>query len=181
MVVIAGLGVTALVYQKGGIIKAPSKIDEKNKIIEEENKLLFKGTPSQIGKAGETLSLGQLQFDFYNTKESSYLSSEIDAQQQKITKNYLAAQIQVFNSGSEKTEQLLIGLEDDKGNRYRPDFSAPYYIPDIRGFGQNMMIFPRIIQDGYIFFTGIDKDAKEFQLIFTTMTSGEKVAFKFER
>ena len=159
--------------------KAGMSVADKIKI--QEDNILFKGKSAVTAKMGETANLGSLKIDFYNVKEADYTTFELDKDQKRIIKKYFAAQINVFNTGSEKTENILIGLKDDRGNTYRLDYSVPFYIADTRDFGRNMMIFPRIMQDGYIFFSNVDEKAKDMELIFALTATKEKAVFKFEK
>ncbi len=152
-----------------------------DRIKAEESNILFKGKTNVTAKMGDSVNLGNLKVDFYNIKESSYLSFDKDSNQNRITVRYLAAQISVQNISGDKTENILIGLKDDKGNNYRLDFAVPFYVDDTRDFGRNMMMFPRTITDGYVFFSNVAEDAKNLELIVALSPSKEKAAFKFER
>jgi len=111
-------------------------------------------------------------------EESSYSALELDENYQRISRRYLAFQIKVFNPSYDKTENLLIGLSDDHGNRYNPDPAVSLYVPDLKEFGRNMNIYPRIIQEGYVFFTDVDENAEKIQLIFALESTREKIAFE---
>jgi len=129
----------------------------------------------------QTAKLGTLEINVYNVEESSYSALELDENYQRIIKRYLAVQIKVFNPSNDKTENLLIGLMDDRGNKYNLDPAVSSYVPDLKEFGRNMNIYPRIIQEGYIFFSNVDERATEVQLIFAVTSTKEKIAFKINR
>lgn len=173
------LVIGGLIWQLWGRGWSEERVEMKNK-ADEEN-LLFKSDIVATAGIGQTAKLGSLEITFYNAKESSYQSLDLDVNHQRITKNYLAAQIKVFNPTNDRTENLLIGLTDERGNNYRLDPSVLSYTSDLKDFGQNMSIYPRIIQEGYVSFSGIDKDAKEMQLIFAGSSAKTRVVFKFER
>ena len=166
----------------GGLIWriTTGKLAKKETQVTEED-ILFKGKPTVVFEMGQIARLGSLEITVYNAKESSYLSLDLDENYQRITKSYLAVQIKVFNPSNDQTENLLIGLIDDRGNKYNLDPGVSSYIPDLREFGRNMNIYPRIIQEGYIFFSNLDEGGKEVQLIFAIASTKEKIAFKVER
>jgi len=166
----------------GGLIwrLTTGKLAKKETQVTEED-ILFKGKPTVVFEMGQIARLGSLEITVYNAKESSYLSLDLDENYQRITKSYLAVQIKVFNPSNDQTENLLIGLIDDRGNKYNLDPGVSSYIPDLREFGRNMNIYPRIIQEGYIFFSNLDEGGKEVQLIFAIASTKEKIAFKVER
>ena len=149
--------------------------------LNDKDIVLFEGEPSAIFGTEQTAKLGTLEINVYDVEESSYSPLELDENYQRITKTYLAVQIKVFNPSYNKTENLLIGLTDDRGNRYNLDPEVSFYVPNLKEFGRNMTIYPRIIQEGYIFFTDVDENAKELQLIFAASSTKEKIAFKVER
>jgi hypothetical protein len=175
LVVAVGVKVVVWPFSKNDAV---SQINAQAK---EEYNILFKGKPTITAKMGDTVNLGNLKIDFYNIKESSYLSFDKDQNQNRITVRYLAAQISVQNLSGEKSESILIGLTDDKGKNYRVDYAVPFYVFDTRDFGRNMVMFSRTITDGYIFFSNMDENAKNLELIIALTSSKEKVAFKFER
>lgn len=140
-----------------------------------------KGEPSDMFQLGETAQLGSLQITTYDKKESFYSSLELDENYQRIRKKYLAINIKVFNPSMSETEQLIIRLKDARGQEYKVDHSVARYVPELKEFGRNMTIYPRIMQEGYVFFSGIDERAKKMQLIFTLEGKNEKVAFEVER
>jgi hypothetical protein len=146
-----------------------------------EDTILFEGQPSAVFQLGETGKLGLLEINATDKKESSYLSFELDQNNQRIIKKYLAIQIKVFNPSNTQVEYLLIGLMDDQGNTYKPDYNVRFFVRGLKDFGKNMTIYPRIIQEGYIFFTNINENARELQLIFAASSTQEKIAFKVER
>lgn len=176
-ILVVGAVVLAVVrpFSKGG------ELSPKDAKTQEEYNILFKGKPNLTVKMGETVNLGNLKIDFYNIKESSYLSFDKDQYQNRITVRYLAAQVSVQNLSGEKTENILIGLSDDQGKKYRLDYSVPFYVADTRDFGRNMFMYPRTITDGYIFFSNVDENAKNLELVVALTPSKEKAAFKFER
>ncbi len=157
------------------------KSEQENKPIITEESILFKGSPSAIFQLGETATLASLQITASDKKESSYLSSELDQNNRRIIKRYFAIKIKVFNPSQIQTEDLLIGLKDDQGNTYRPDYGVRFFVRNLKDFGKNMTIYPRIIQEGYIFFTDINENARELHLIFAASSTQEKIAFKVER
>ena len=136
---------------------------------------------ADVSAMGQTAKLGSLEISFYDFKEGDYETSKVDENLQRIREKYLAAQIKVFNPSSDQTENILIILMDDQGNEYKINHSVPLYVADLKNFGRNMAIYPRIMQDGFVFFTEISDQAKKFELIFTGVESGEKIAFKIER
>ena len=157
---------------------------EKKEVVNlqgKEESILFEGKPSAVFKINEDASLSTLQINVFDIREASYLSLELDENSQRINKKYLAVPTKVFNSSMNTTEVLLIGLIDNHGNTYKVDQTASAYISDMKGFGRNMNIFPRIIQEGYLFFTDIDENAKKMQLIFAIESTKEKIAFEFNR
>lgn len=173
------VGVVVLV-----VVRPFSKTNPKtaaDRIKAEESNILFKGKPNITAKIGDSVNLGNLKVDFYNIKESSYLSFDKDSNQNRITVRYLAAQISVQNLSGENTENILIGLSDDQGKKYRVDYAVPFYVDDTRDFGRNMFMYPRTITDGYVFFSNVDEKAKNMELIIALTPSKEKAAFKFER
>ncbi len=173
-ILVLGIFIIGLVWQfgikekEGEFISGPSDKDA----------VLFEGKPSAVFEIGQTGRLGFLEITLFDFKESSYASSELDENYRRITKNYIAAQIKVFNSSQNQTENILIGLMDDRGNKYKPNYSVARNVPELKDFGRNMSIFSRIIQEGYIFFTDIDESAKTLQLIFALESTGEKIVFK---
>lgn len=177
IILILGIVIIGLIWQ----FAAKEKEGEIAVELVDKDAILFEGAPSVIFELGQTAKLGVLEIDAYNIKESSYLALELDENYQRITKRYLTVPIKVFNPSFDTTENLLIGLIDDKGNKYRPNFSIAHDIPELKDFTRNMMIFPRIIQEGYIFFTDVNKEAKKLQLIFALESTKEKIAFEFER
>lgn len=143
--------------------------------------LLFKEQPIYVHQIGETAKIGSLEINLYNYKESSFQTLEVNKEYQRIEKKYIALQIRVFNISSDETENLSFGLLDDLGNQYLPDYSISSYVPDLKEFGRNMNIYPRIIQEGYIFFSDINEAANEIRLVFGIESPNERIDFSFKR
>lgn len=177
VVLAVAVGVKAIVwpFSKGGAQ------NPKDAAAQEEYNILFKGKTTATAGMGKSINLGPLKLDFYNIRESSYLSFDKDENQNRITKRYLAAQVHVQNINGEKSESILIGLSDDQGKKYRMDYSVPFYIADMRDFGRNMVMYPRTITEGYIFFSDVDEKAKNLELIIALPSTKERAIFKFER
>ncbi len=146
-----------------------------------DDAILFGSEPSAFYGLGETANLGVLEINADDAREEFYSPLELDENYKRIVKNYFAVQVKVFNPAQQGTENILVGLVDEYGNIYKPDHSVSMYVPDLKDFGKNRSIFPRIIQEGYLFFTGVDENAKEVQLVFALESTGEKIAFKINK
>jgi hypothetical protein len=179
--VIVALVVGGIVYAAVRPFSITNKMTPKEVQAQKEYDILFKGKTNITAKMGDTVNLGTLKIDFYNVKESSYLSFDKDSNGNRITKRYLAAQISVQNLHAETSDIILIGLKDGRGNSYLLDYSVPFYVADTRDFGRNMVMYPRTITDGYIFFADVDEKADNLELVVAITSSKEKAAFKFER
>ena len=180
VILVLGIVIIGLIWQFGQLgIK--EKEGEPSAGLSNKDVILFEGEPSALFSVEQTAKLGTLEINVYNVEESSYSALELDENYQRIIKRYLALQIRVFNSSPGKTENILIGLMDDRGNKYKPNYSvAKDIFKDIKvkEFGRNMNIYPRIIQEGYIFFTDVDENAEKIQLIFALESTGEKIVFE---
>ena len=180
VILVLGIVIIGLIWQFGQLgIK--EKEGEPSAGLSNKDVILFEGEPSALFSMEQTAKLGTLEINVYNVEESSYSALELDENYQRIIKRYLAVQIKVFNPSNDKTENLLIGLMDDRGNKYNLDPAVSSYVPDLKEFGRNMNIYPRIIQEGYIFFSNVDERATEVQLIFAVTSTKEKIAFKINR
>jgi len=180
VILVLGIVIIGLIWQFGQLgIK--EKEGEPSAGLSNKDVILFEGEPSALFSVEQTAKLGTLEINVYNVEESSYSALELDENYQRIIKRYLAVQIKVFNPSNDKTENLLIGLMDDRGNKYNLDPAVSSYVPDLKEFGRNMNIYPRIIQEGYIFFSNVDERATEVQLIFAVTSTKEKIAFKINR
>lgn len=174
------LATLVILWQLGIFGYSDNNSGSNNKNINEMD-VIFEGEPSYVFTTNQTGRLGSLQINFFDAKDVSYNSRELDENYQRIVKEYLAIQIKVFNSSFDETENLLIGLIDENGNKYLLDKTAYSNFPDMKGYGWNKNIFPRIIQEGYVFFEKINENSKNFQLIFALELTKEKIAFNFER
>ena len=180
VILVLGIVIIGLIWQFGQL-GMKEKEGKPSAGLSDKDVILFEGEPSALFSMEQTAKLGTLEINVYNVEESSYSALELDENYQRIIKSYLAVQIKVFNPSNDQTENLLIGLIDDRGNKYNLDPGVSSYIPDLREFGRNMNIYPRIIQEGYIFFSNLDEGGKEVQLIFAIASTKEKIAFKVER
>lgn len=182
-IIIITLALLILALAGGVIIIWQMTESEKELIGEltEEELVLYQGKPSAIFELGQTARLGLLEITAYDFKEGSYQTGEIDENYRRITKKYFAVQIKVFNPSFDKTEELLIGLRDDKGKHYKLSPMIGSHISELKDYGRNPNIYPRIIQEGYIYFLDVEEKAKELQLIFAITSTKEKVAFKIQR
>jgi len=183
VILVLGIVIIGLIWQFGQL-GMKEKEGKPSAGLSDKDVILFEGEPSALFSMEQTAKLGTLEINVYNVEESSYSALELDENYQRIIKRYLALQIRVFNSSPGKTENILIGLMDDKGNRYKPNYSvAKDIFKDIKvkEFGRNMNIYARIIQEGYIFFIDVDEDAEKIQLIFALESTGEKIVFKIKR
>lgn len=168
----------------GGVIIIWQIIESKKESVGEltdEELILYRGKPSAVFELGQTAKVGQLEITAYDFKEGLYQTGELDENYRRITENYFGVQIKVFNPFSEKTEELLIGLIDNKGNRYKLAHMIGQLVPELKPFGWNMNIYPQTIHEGYIYFSNLDKETKNLQLIFAVASTKEKVAFKIKR
>jgi len=177
VILVLSIAIIGLIWQSG----VKEKEGEPSAGLSNKDVILFEGEPSALFSVEQTAKLGTLEINVYNVEESSYSALELDENYQRIIKRYLAVQIKVFNPSNDKTENLLIGLMDDRGNKYNLDPAVSSYVPDLKEFGRNMNIYPRIIQEGYIFFSNVDERATEVQLIFAVTSTKEKIAFKINR
>lgn len=143
--------------------------------------MFLKGKPTATAKLGQKLNLGVLEITTFNKKEGSYQSLELDENYKRITKTYLQIEAKVFNPSQDRTVILSIGLTDNLGNYYSLDHSVPFYVSGLKDFGKNMTIWPRVMQEGNLFFLNVSEKAKEFKLIFADTETKEKVAFKFNK
>ncbi len=130
---------------------------------------------------GSVARLGELEVTLYNIRNGSFSTLELDKNNNRISKNYVAANLKVFNTGSMTTEILFIGLEDDKGNQYEMDKSASSYLNDIKDFSWAKESYPRTIREGYVTFTNINETVKKLKLIIFGNVSKKKIIFEFER
>ncbi len=180
VILVLGIVIIGLIWQFGQL-GMKEKEGKPSAGLSDKDVILFEGEPSALFSMEQTAKLGTLEINVYNVEESSYSALELDENYQRIIKRYLAVQIKVFNPSNDKTENLLIGLMDDRGNKYNLDPAVSSYVPDLKEFGRNMNIYPRIIQEGYIFFSNVDERATEVQLIFAVTSTKEKIAFKINR
>ena len=174
VILVLSIAIIGLIWQSG----VKEKEGEPSAGLSDKDAILFEGEPSAVFGAEQTAKLGALEINVYDVEESSYSALELDENYQRISRRYLAVQIKVFNPSYDKTENLLIGLSDDHGNRYNSDPAVSLYVPDLKEFGRNMNIYPRIIQEGYVFFTDVDENAEKIQLIFALESTREKIAFE---
>jgi len=177
VILVLGIVIIGLIWQFGQL-GMKEKEGEPSAGLSNKDVILFEGEPSALFSVEQTAKLGTLEINVYNVEESSYSALELDENYQRIIKRYLAVQIKVFNPSNDKTENLLIGLMDDRGNKYNLDPAVSSYVPDLKEFGRNMNIYPRIIQEGYIFFSNVDERATEVQLIFAVTSTKEKITAK---
>ncbi|MBI4837285.1 MAG: hypothetical protein HY813_02695 [Candidatus Portnoybacteria bacterium] len=130
---------------------------------------------------GGVAQMGDLEVTLYNIRKGAFQTLELDQNNNRISKNYVATNLKVFNTSSVTTEILFIGLEDDKGNQYEMDKGASFYLGDIKDFLWGKESFPRTIREGYITFTGVDEKAEKLKLIIFGNVSKKKIIFEFER
>ncbi len=173
--------VAAILIIIGLIVVGKSFINPEVVNKQTDDDILFGGKPTAIFNLGQTAKLGSLEITIDDKKESSYTSLELDENYQRTKIDYLAIRVKVFNPSPTQTENLLIGLIDNQKSKYKPSFSIAHDIAELKDFSRNTSIFPRIIQEGYLFFTNINKESGKMQLIFVIRSTQEKIAFEFER
>lgn len=144
------------------------------------DQLLFEAPIKQTLTPGTKAFLGEVQIEVFDKKEGEF--KEPGAGQP--IKKFLAIKIKVFNPSSQKTEEILIGLEDEFHNRYRLDNSLAleyFQNPDLKSFGTNMKIFPRTIQEGYVFFKNINESSQNYNLIFVSRSEPKRIIYKIQK
>ena len=123
----------------------------------------------------QTLSVGNLEITLTSAGEDSYKEPGFGASETR----YYRAYVRVFNTGTAGKETIHIQLSDNLGNSYSPDFGMLMPL-DIRMFGKEPDIYPRVIREGYVIFPEISKDADTIRLTFSLDSTGEQAVFEFE-
>ena len=136
------------------------------------------------GKLNEKQTLGNLEITLISATEDSYESFELVNETYEIVQtNYYKVYINVFNPSSDEKETFSsIRIEDNLGNKYETNTEILFDLrsSDFKEFGRDMVIYPRVIREGYIVFPEIDEKAKKLKLIFETEKGG-KAVFEFEK
>lgn len=175
-ITIAG-GISYFSFFRGDSQKlAGTKKEQKADVFTEATKGELVGT--FIVNPNEKARLGELEIILYNIRKGSFRTLELDQNNNRINKNYVGANLKVFNTSSITTENLFIGLEDSKSNQYEMDKSASSYIGDIKDFGWAKESYPRTIREGYVVFTGVDEAAGKLNLIIFSNVSKKKILFE---
>ena len=133
------------------------------------------------GEVGSKVIMGDLEITLQKVVEGSYRPLELDAQGNRITRNYLSAQIMMFNTGYKDKYFLLVGLEDGKGGQYERDTDVEFYMNELKDFGPAKEIYPRTIREGHLNFQAPDADATNLKLTIVNETTNQKVTFDITR
>jgi len=171
--------IAGIIYFSGGEDQKVV-VDNKNKKIDVFAEI-EKGELVGTFAVGETVRLGEMEITLQNVKRDSFRTLELDSDGNRINKNYVGANLKVFNTSNITTEYIFIGLEDDKGNQYEMDKGAGSYIDGIKDFGWATDSYPRTIREGYALFTSVDQIATNLKLIIFSNISKKKIIFEFER
>jgi len=152
-------------------------IDKKEAMFSSIEKAELAGTfaPSEVAR------VGSMEVTIYNVKEGSFTSFDRDENDNRIEKKYFAANIKVFNDSEVANDTLLIGLEDDAGNRYAIDNSIEFYVDNMKGFGPDENVYHRTIREGYLFYPAPPEAAKKLNLIFFSGITNKKIIFEIGR
>lgn len=140
--------------------------------------ILQKGTAVGAFEVGDTARLGGLQITLHEAGLGTYKSLELDANNQRIYKNYFSAGVRVYNTSYSATEEIIVGLEDDFGNQYIMDHSIASYLDGIEDFGWAKNVIPQTIREGHLLFPPIPDKAKKLKLTFMSEVSNEKIIFE---
>ncbi len=177
-IIIAG-GLSYFSFFRGDNQKLTGTKGQKIDIFAEADKGELAGTFSV--NPNEIARLGDLEITLYNIQKGSFRTLELDQNNNRISKNYVAANLKVFNTSNVTAENLFIGLEDSKGNQYEMDKGASSYLNDIKDFGWAKESYPRTIREGYVIFTGLNETAEKFNLIIFSNVSKKKIIFEIPR
>ncbi len=136
-----------------------------------------------VGEPAQTARVGDLEISFYGIEESEYEIQDFDENFERVVVSvrYLGVELKIFNQSRLNVENIEIILRDDQGNEYKVNRSVDGHVLDLKYFGDNMVIYSRIMQEGYIYFTDISDEAKSFELIVNGKESEERAVFKFNR
>jgi len=140
-----------------------------------------KGELVGTGVVGSKVMVGSLEVTLQEVIEGSYRPLELDAQGNRVTKNYFAAKIMIFNTDPSGKEFLLFGLTDELGGQYERDTDVEFYVDTIKDFGPAKEIYSRTIREGYLVFEDPGVDAKNLQLTILSETTNKKVVFDIAR
>lgn len=132
-------------------------------------------------EVGSKFVMGDLEITVHEVTEGSYRPLELDAQGNRITRNYLSANVTVFNTGYADKSFLLFGLEDGKGGQYERDVDVEFYMKELKDFGPAKEIYSRTIREGHLNFLAPDAEAKDLQLIILNETANKKVIYNIKR
>ena len=83
-------------------------------------------------EVGSKFIMGDLEITLQNVVEGSYRPLELDQNGVRITKNYLSAQIMIFNIGYTEKDFLVFGLEDENGGQYERDTEVEFYVKELK-------------------------------------------------
>ena len=172
------LSYSRLFQGKGGENGTKDKpIDKKEAMFSSIEKAELAGTfaPSEVAR------VGSMEVTIYNVKEGSFTSFDRDENDNRIEKKYFAANIKIFNDSEVANDTLLIGLEDDAGNRYAIDNSIEFYVDNMKGFGPDENVYHRTIREGYLFYPAPPEAAKKLNLIFFSGITNKKIIFEIGR
>lgn len=133
------------------------------------------------GEVGSKIMMGDLEITLHDVIEDSYRPLELDEQGNRITKQFLAAQVTIFHTGYGEKEFLIFGLADERGGQYLRDRDVEFYVDDMKDFGPAREIYPRTIREGYLFFEAPEPTAQELQLMVLSETTNKKVIFSIQR
>jgi len=126
-------------------------------------------------------TLGDMLIDVHAIVEGSYKTLQVDSDENRLDKDYLGINIEIFNLSHTERDELFIGLEDDLGNEYNLDPSLAFYLGSVKEFNWDKYVYPRSISEGYLLFPPPHKDAKKVKLTFFSDVRGDKIIFELDR
>lgn len=181
--ILIGLGLSYSRYKDTGTDGAADKKSPRLSLLyskEELFTILQKGNQTGTFKVGETAALGDLQITVFEANDGTYKSLDLDADNKRIYKNYFKARVRIFNPGI-RTDEIIVGLEDDLGNQYITDNSITIYLDGVPDFGWAKNVISQTLREGHLLFPPIPAEARKLKLTFMSEVSNEKIIFEIPR